>query len=338
MKSTVVVVAVAVLLLHVLLLWLLFRPARVDTVSPDRPVRTEEEKIENETETVEEAMPGDAPGAMDYSGFVRPSRSLPEEVTRLAEGCRAGLLLDWSNRRILWEKEGEQQVPIASMAKMMTVLLMMEEIEANPDLSLDTEVRVTRQAAAVGGRQVWLDPRETFSLDQLLKIIMMHSANDAAYLVAEFLGGGEVDRFVERMNDRASELGLRRAEFVNPHGLDTREDEPVNRATVRELAWLGARLLQYPRVVEWASTWLSSIREDDPRFDRFDLVSTNRLVRSYRGVTGMKTGYTRLAGFCLTATCERDGRVLIAVVVGCESSDQRNQLVEALFDWGWQQY
>ncbi len=330
MRLAVAIIAVAAL--HVFLLWMIFfRPATEDVFVPDDKERTEETVEENDEETVK-------PGRQkDFSGFSQPETELSGEVASKAEDCRTGVLIDWSNQRILWEKEADKTVPIASMVKMMTALLVMETIEDDPAVSLNTEVDVSERAAQVQGRQVWLDPRETFSLDDLLKMIMIHSANDAAYLAAEFIGDGDADAFVERMNQRGEDLGFGGAKFVNPHGLDGGREETANRATAREIAWLTSLLLDYPRVVHWASTWFETIREDDPRFNRFDLVNTNRLVRAYEGVDGMKTGYTSLAGFCLAATVQRDGRRLIAVVTGCSSQNSRNDLVTALFDWGWEQ-
>ncbi len=337
-----ILIVAAVILAHVFLLWSIFRTDPASPLptppAPGEQVDAADATDQAKPEEIQERRPlAQVDERMNFDRFSRPNLTLSGAVAELAEDCRAGLLVDWSNRRVLWEKDAARAVPIASMAKMMTALRLMEEVDRRADWSLQTPVRVTRSAAAVGGRQVWLDPRETFTLDELLKIIMIHSANDAAYLIAEFIGEGRVEGFVESMNQRARELGMAQAEFVNPHGLDTRADGPQNRASAYELAWLAARLLEYPRVVHWSSTWTSSIRDDDARFDRFDLVNTNRLVHSLSGVDGMKTGYTGVAGFCLTATCRRDGRRLIAVVTGSPSADARNRLVEALFEWGYQQ-
>jgi len=269
--------------------------------------------------------------------FTTGTGVLPAAVSAQTESCQAGILIDWGNRRILWSKSPDAQVPIASMTKMMTVLLLMERIRTDPSITLQTRVKVTKTAAEVAESQVYLDPREEFSLDDLLKCIMVFSANDVGHLVAEFLGGGSTAPFVAQMNKRAGELGLTHTRFVTPHGLPVARQKGVDQSTPRELAYLGALLLNYPEVVKWSSTRVTSIRENDARFKPFQLVNRNGLVGKVEGVNGMKTGYTRAAGWCLTATCVRNGRTLICVVTGCPKSDVRNRLVESLLEWGYTQ-
>ncbi|MDT8389311.1 MAG: D-alanyl-D-alanine carboxypeptidase family protein [Lentisphaeria bacterium] len=264
-------------------------------------------------------------------------RQLPPELMSRQNSCRTGVLIDWEKQEILWRKEAEKAVPIASMTKMMTTLLLVEAIKADPALSLSTQIQVSKAASLIGGSQVYLDPRESLSIDDLLKCVMMFSANDAAYQIAEYLGDGQVSAFVEKMNSRAKRLGLSKAAFHTPHGLTDPATGRADQATAMELAFLGAKLLQQPDVVKWTSTRLSYIRENSAKFKPFQLVNRNKLITSCPGVNGMKTGYTAKAGFCVTATCERGGRVLIAVVTGCPSSQARNDLVKALFDWGYSQ-
>lgn len=327
-----IIILIAVFFSHLFFFLWLFQDEPEPSVLSDHSQQEEQLDDQQEKEKTDSLRSG-----MDYGDFSHPELNLPENVEELADNCRTGVLIDWTEKRILWEKKAEQPVPIASITKLMTVLLMMETIEREPDISLETQVDVSKAAASVGGRQVWLDPRESFTLDTLLKIIMMHSANDAAFLVAEFLSGEEIDRFIARMNERAEDFGMSNTKFVNPHGLDTNENERYNQSSAYDLAWLASILLDYPRVVHWSSTWTSSIRDDDSRFDTFDLVNNNRLVHTYPGVNGMKTGYTEMAGFCLVATCERDNRTLISVLTGCPSADQRNELTAALLDWGYAQ-
>lgn len=265
-----------------------------------------------------------------------PRERSPELATR-QKSCRSGVLIDWGKKEILWRKSAEKSVPIASMTKMMTALLLVEAIKADPSLSLKTPIQITKAASMIGGSQVYLDPRETFSVDELLKCMMMFSANDAAFQIAEYLGEGDVNRFVAKMNSRAKSLGLSNAKFHTPHGLKDAGTGRENEATAMEMAFLGAKLLQHPAVVKWSSTRLSYIRENSSTFKPFQLVNRNKLITTCPGVNGMKTGYTAKAGFCITATCSREGRVLIAVVTGCASSNARNDLVKALFDWGYTQ-
>lgn len=267
--------------------------------------------------------------------FSYVSRRLPDDIAAREKACRTGILVDWDSYEILWRKFPDRPVPIASMTKMMTTLLTVEELDRNPSLALSTPVQVTPQASEVGGSQVYLDPRESLTIDELLKCVMIFSANDAAYLLAQYLGDGEVGAFVNRMNTRADALGLEHAKFVTPHGLTDSTTGATDQATATELAFLAAILLEHPEVVRWSSTRLAYIREDSERFDPFQLVNRNALVTNCDGVNGMKTGYTRKAGFCVAATCKREGRTLIAVVTGCSSKNDRNELVKALFDWGY---
>jgi len=244
--------------------------------------------------------------------------------------------VDGTNRHILWRRKDTTVTPIASLTKMMTAYLLVEAIKTRADVSLKTQVRVTASAAEVAGSQVYLDPRETFPLQDLLKCIMIFSANDAAHLVAEFLGGGDVQKFVGQMNVRANALGLNHTRFFNPHGLPA-ADGKENQSSPLEMACLAGHLLEHPEIVRWSSTWLSYLRENKQK--PFQLVNRNRLVNPREGVpgvNGMKTGYTRKAGYCVAATCVRETRTLIAVVTGCPSSKERNSLVETLLEWGYE--
>jgi len=264
----------------------------------------------------------------EYAGAVDPGDlNLP-----YAEDAAACLLVDLQTRRALVARDAREPVPIASLTKMMTALLAFEDIELREDLSLQTPIRVTEAAYRIGGSQVWLDPRETFSLGELLVSIMVKSANDSAYLVAERLGGGDVDAFVERMNRRAAALGMPEATFRNPHGLPL--EKGGNFATSEGLALLAAALLEHPKAVEWARLPVFQFRADSGKPTRLD--NHNRLVVTVPGVDGMKTGYTRRAGFCIAATCLREGRRLVAVAAGFPSAAKRDAFVEALLDWGYE--
>lgn len=268
----------------------------------------------------------------DISASLAPNSA----VSHKASSCRSGILVDWTNRQILWRRKATAVTPIASLTKMMTAYLLVDAARRRPDVNLETPVRVTASAAEVAGSQVYLDPRETFPLQDLLKCLMIFSANDAAYLIAEFLGGGDVQKFVGQMNAQANALGLNHTRFFNPHGLPT-ADGRENQSNPLEMACLAGRLLEHPAIVRWSSTWLSYLREDKQK--PFQLVNRNRLVNPREGVpgvNGMKTGYTRKAGYCVAATCVREARTLVAVVTGCPSSKERNSLVEALLEWGYE--
>ena len=332
------VIIVSVVALHLALLAWIVGACRSTEKSkePDQRQTTARQARENHSAT---APPGkNAAGKTERDGippwspafFSDASRPLPATLEAKTRACRAGVLVDWTGRRRLWAKQADRAFPIASLTKMMTVLLLMQDVKQRDDLSLATMVQVTRAAARVGGRQVWLDPREKFSLEDLLRCILIRSANDCAYLVGEFLAGGDYAAFVARMNRTAGKLGLDTLKFYNSHGLPTGGHE--NLGSPEQLAYLAGRLLAYDQVVKWSSTRLSYIREDTKPFQ---LVSTNKLLGACPGVNGMKTGYTSKAGYCLAATCERNGRQVIAVALGCPSGKSRDALVRALIEWAY---
>ena len=337
-----------VLAAHVFFIYYLFQPENPaeDDGGNDQP---SQQKVDEDGTNDDTAGHGTNPDSddnqptprknieLDIHSFNVADTQLPENIAAAAKASGTGLLLDWDARAVLWQKNPGKPVPIASLTKMMTALLVVEDIADNPSLSYKTQVKVTRNASNIGGSQVYLDPRETLSVDELLKCVMIFSANDAAYLLAEFFGQGNVDRFVERMNRRSNEMGLMTARFLNPHGLDGDTPETTNHASAWELAFIAGQLLDYPRVVQWSSTWMSSIRGDDPRFKEFQLVNRNRLVNTVPGVNGMKTGYTKDAGWCIVATCERNGRRIICVLTGCADKKARNNLAERLIDWAYLQ-
>jgi serine-type D-Ala-D-Ala carboxypeptidase (penicillin-binding protein 5/6) len=245
-----------------------------------------------------------------------------------------GILVNVDSRKVLWAKNCRKSVPIASMTKMMTELLAFEATDNNPDISLSTEIKVTNEAYKIGGSQVWLDPRESFTLKELLKSIMIKSANDSAYLVAQYLGGGDISTFINRMNEKAKEIGMPNAHFSNPDGLPEKSSADDNRATAEGLVFLAEYLRQYPLANEWAKTKIAWFREGSKNPTM--LVNTNHLIRNdVTGVTGMKTGYTVRSGFCLTATCTRGGKNMIAVVTGFKSRKARDLFVKQLLDWGY---
>ena len=332
---------------HLAILFLLWRPGSEpkseDTELPGSPsgqVATDRDPTSPTPSSrapsgpVPSPQPRPSPTVRTKADLLFTTPSLTAELERQTQGCRTGVLLDWSNREVLWRKDPDRAVPMASMTKMMTALLLMEAVESQADLSLSTPVKVSKAAYEVGGSQVYLDPRETFSLDELLKCIMIFSANDAAHLVGEFLGDGDLQAFVASMNRRASELTLESLVFHNPHGLPT-ATRAENAGGAMDLAFLAGKLLEHPRIVKWSSTRRSRLRENTDK--PFDLDSRNGLITSCPGVNGMKTGFTQKAGFCVAATCTRGERVLIATVTGCSNKKVRNRLVTALLAWGYEQ-
>lgn len=327
-------ITVIVVLLHLAFVLCLLMPGKDRDKTP-----AQDGQPEATTQTPPDQVEGGAGSSAPATGLQATTFSLrdlglPESLRRQTAICKTGVLVDWDRREVLWRKDADKPVPIASMTKMMTALLLIEDVRAGVT-SLKAPVRVTAASAEVGGSQVYLDPRETLALDELLKCMMIFSANDAAHLVAEFLAGGKVDAFVKRMNARAGELGLSKTVFRNPHGLPPAGRGDQNRGTAMEMAYLAGQLLKHPEVVRWSSTWVSYIREGTAK--KFQLANRNRLVVDCPGVNGMKTGFTNKAGFCVTATCKRHERILVAVLTGCPSQKQRNDLAAALLGWGYSQ-
>ena len=261
----------------------------------------------------------------------------PAALLKSTDACQAAGVFTLPDRRLLWGKRVESAYPMASLTKMMTALLVMEEIQyGNSGITLQTPVRVSKNATRIGTRQVWLDPRETFTVDELLKCILIRSANDCAFLLGEFLAGGSHDDFVKQMNSRARQLGCRRFVFYNAHGLPHGREGQENQGCVLELAYLAERLWQYPAVMKWTATWQEYIRENTQK--PFQLDSTNRLLRTCPGVNGMKTGMTDKAGYCVVATCEREqGRVVVIVmgVKGRGGDKVRDDIARQLIEWAY---
>lgn len=243
--------------------------------------------------------------------------------------CGTGILVDPATRKVLWAKSADKAVPIASMTKMMTMLLTEEAILAGR-ITRDTVIPVTVDAYKIGGSQVWLDPKESFPLSELMKAIAIKSANDAAYLVGEYLGNGDVGAFVKEMNRRAKELGMTKTVFYETHGLGDSQKRN-NLASAHDMVILGEHLLNYPETMRLAATRMDTFRNGKTELKNHNNLVYNRVA----GVTGLKTGYTSASGFCVTITCERGGRKLLACVTGFKSAKERDAFCKALLDWGY---
>ncbi len=229
--------------------------------------------------------------------------------------CAAAILIDEDSGTVLYEKNADARRPIASITKVMTLLLAFEGLEAGK-IHLDDFVPVSEHAYHMGGSQIWLEPGEQMTLDDMLKAICISSANDAAVAVAEYVGGSET-AFAEMMNVRAYELGMTNTHFVNACGLD----EAGHLSTARDVALMSREmLLHHTEVRDYCSIWMDTLRGGATQ-----LVNTNKLLKSYRGITGLKTGTTGKAGVCISASAERDGLRLIAVVLGSASGKERFQ-------------
>ena len=251
------------------------------------------------------------------------------EEGSLELSCQSAILMEATTGAILYTQNAEEALPPASVTKIMTLLLVMEAVDAGT-VHLDDTVTVSANAASMGGSQIYLKEGEQMSLEDLLKSVVIASANDAAVALAEYICGSTA-AFVEQMNERARQLGMSNTTFENVTGLD---DTAQNHLTsARDIALMSRALIAHPTVLQYSSIWMDSIRDG-----AFGLTNTNRLVRFYPGCTGLKTGSTSKAGFCISVTAEREGFSLICVIMGADSRDVRNAAAVSLLDWGFANY
>ena len=243
----------------------------------------------------------------------------------------SAILVEAHTGQILFEKDIDTPRPPASMTKIMTMLLVMEALERG-QISLDDVVVTSEYAARMGGTQIWLAAGEEMSVRDLLKSVAIASANDAAVALAEHVSGA-AEVFVDRMNERATELGATNTHFVNPTGLPKGDGGPENMASARDIALMSMELLKYPMVLEYTSTWIDQVRGGNPVLN-----NTNRLVRYYDGCDGIKTGYIDASKHCLSATAMRDNLRLISVVMGASTSNERYDDTRKLLDYGFANY
>lgn len=257
--------------------------------------------------------------------FAAESRAAGD-VTPFEVEAESAVLMEASTGKILYSKNADTPLPPASVTKIMTILLVMEKIDSG-DMKLSDMISVSEYAASMGGSQVFLEAGEEMTVEDMLKSVVVSSANDAAVALAEAVAGSE-EGFVKMMNDRASQLGMKNTAFENVTGLD---DDTVNHLTsAYDIALMSRELIvSHPSIHKYSSIWMDSIRNGE-----FGLTNTNRLIRFYKGANGLKTGSTSKAGFCISATAERDGMELIAVIMGSESRDTRNEAAKKLLDYG----
>ena len=243
----------------------------------------------------------------------------------------SAILMDAATGTVLYEKNADEKLPPASVTKIMTLLLVMEALDSG-SIGWGDMVTASEAAAAKGGSQVYLEVGEQMSMDEMLKSVVVSSANDCATALAEHVAGSEA-AFVEKMNARAAELGMENTHFVNCTGLDDGENASEHLTTARDIAIMSRELLTHEEIKKYTTIWMDTVRNG-----QFGLSNTNKLVRFYEGTTGLKTGYTSTAGHCLSASAERDGMELIAVVLHCESSTDRFRSAKALLDYGFANY
>ena len=250
------------------------------------------------------------------------------QAVELDVGGKSALLMDIATGTILYEHNAHEQLAPASVTKVMTLLLIMEAIDSGA-IRWDDTVTASETAAAKGGSQVYLKVGETMTVADMVKSIAVSSANDCACAMAEHIAGSEA-AFVDRMNARAKELGMNDTNFVNCTGLDDGENAAQHRTSAYDIALMSRELMKnHPDIQKYTTIWMDTIRNG-----AFGLSNTNKLIRFYPGATGLKTGFTSGAGYCLSATAERDGLGLIAVVMGCETSNIRTAACKSMLDYG----
>lgn len=265
------------------------------------------------------------------TSFITPAVFAEEKTSvELADNAKSAILIERDTGTVLYDKNSNEKLPPASMTKIMTMLLIMEAIESGK-LKMEEKVRTSEYAASMGGSQVFLEPGEEMTTEEMLRAIAIGSANDASVAVAERIAGSE-EAFVEAMNKKVKELGLKNTQFQNTTGLPADN----HYSTAHDMAIIAKELLKYEDITKFTGTYESYLREKSDK--KFWLVNTNRLVKFYPGVDGLKTGYTSEAQYCLTATAEKNDMRVIAVVFGAPTSKARNAQVTKMLDYAFSQY
>ena len=260
---------------------------------------------------------------LSFASIRIPVLALSEEEI----SAPSAVLMEPTTRKILFEKNPHEIRACASITKVMTLILVFEAIEEGK-ISYEDIVTTSAHAASMGGSDIWLEPGETMSVHDMIKAVVVASANDAAVALAELVSGTE-DEFVARMNERAKELGMNDTVFKNCNGLD----EEGHLTCAYDVALMSAELIKHEKIFEFSSIWLDYLRDGETQ-----IVNTNKLLKYYKGITGLKTGTTGQAGSCMTATAQRDGLSLVAVVLGCDTGTGRFSDAAKLLDFGFSYY
>ncbi|MBQ8382281.1 MAG: D-alanyl-D-alanine carboxypeptidase [Clostridia bacterium] len=260
----------------------------------------------------------------------QPSADIPTAAEPVFEGdAKSLILIEASTGMVLYENNADEALPPASVTKIMTLLLVMEAVDRG-EIKLTDPVTVSEAAASMGGSQVYLEVGEQLTVEEMIKCVVIASANDAALALAELVAGSE-EAFVAEMNARAQALGMENTHFENTNGLDDTTENHV--ISARDIAIMSAELMKHTTILKYTTVWQDSIRNG-----AFVLTNTNRLIRFYPGANGLKTGSTSKAGFCISAAAKRDGMQLIAVVMGSSTRDSRNETAKQMLNWGFANY
>lgn len=247
-----------------------------------------------------------------------------------AEEKKYSILMEYSTGKILMDENSLEKRAPASMTKIMTLLIIMEKIDQGK-IKLTDEVTISENASNMGGSQVFLQPGEVIKVEDLIKSICISSANDSAVAMAEYVGGS-VEKFVDMMNKKAKELDLKNTNFVNVHGLD----DDSHYSCPYDMAIMARELIKHENILKYTSTYEEYFKKNDG--SSVWMVNTNKLIRHYKGLDGLKTGFTDTAGYCLTATAKRNGMRLISVVMGSNTSENRSKSTVELMDYGFNNY
>jgi len=362
-RRALIILIVVIASVHGILLWILFG-LRSATESAEQELA----ELKETESTFSPAKPEEKPPASgsgkstkpaaakpDPSTYVRKPKKIPAvkfdysgekgkiktDKLNLESRATAGILIDMDTKKVLWSKNPTKQVPIASLTKIMTIMLSYEiATDGNSPYTLETMVPVTPEAIRTEASKVYFKEGEQFSIDDLLLAASVRSANDAAHLLAEFLGCGNASNFIEDMNRRAKELGMINTVFYNAHGLPGKSKELDNHSTPEDLARLCLVFRQYPHLMNLAGLRTAPFREKgSPGYQLLE--NHNNLLpgakRATQGVNGIKTGFTNRALCCLAASCERSGHNLLAIVTGFPSAADRDNFTKILLDWGYEQ-
>ena len=262
--------------------------------------------------------------------LILPITTVRAEELKLAESAKSAIIIEASTGKVLFEKNADEKLVPASMTKMMSMLLIIENIE-NGVLKWNQKITVSENASGMGGSQILLETGEKMTVKDLFKGVAIASGNDAVVALGEAIAGSEAG-FVDMMNKRAKELNLKNTNFKTPHGLDAAN----HYSSARDMSLIAKELVKHEKVLEFTSVYEDYLRENTDK--KIWLVNTNKLVRFYDGVDGLKTGYTKDAGYCLTATAKKDGMRIIAVVMGEPDSKTRNKEVSEMLDYSFAQY
>ncbi len=268
--------------------------------------------------------------ASSFSIYAEEKSSKDENEVQLAEDAKSAILIERDTGEILFNKNADEKLPPASMTKLMTLVLIMEALEKG-EIKKNEMIRVSERAASMGGSQIFLEAGEEMSVDDLLKGIAVASGNDASVALAERLAGSE-EAFIKKMNEKAKELGLKNTRFQNTTGLPAKG----HYSTAHDMAVMAKELLKYESITDYTSIYEDYLRKGEE--NEFWLVNTNKLVKFYPGVDGLKTGFTNEAKYCLTATAKKQDMRVIAVVMGAETTKKRNEIVSNMLDYAFNHF